>query len=50
MPAHAFWLVAPGRGEIRSERLPLPGPDEVQVRTLYTAISRGTVHGDQPRH
>lgn len=42
IPAHAFWLVAPGRGEIRSERLPLPGPGEVQVRTLYTAISRGT--------
>jgi threonine dehydrogenase-like Zn-dependent dehydrogenase len=42
MLAQAFWLVAPGRGEIRSERLPLPGPDEVRVRTLYTAISHGT--------
>jgi threonine dehydrogenase-like Zn-dependent dehydrogenase len=42
MPAQAFWLVAPGRGEIRSERLSPPGSDEVRVRTLYTAISRGT--------
>lgn len=40
--ARAFWLVAPGRGELRSERLTPPGPDEVQVRTLYTGISRGT--------
>jgi len=42
MSAQAFWLVAPGRSEIRSEQLPMPGPDEVRVRTLYTAISRGT--------
>ncbi|MCP5418878.1 MAG: dehydrogenase, partial [Gammaproteobacteria bacterium] len=42
MPARAFWLIAPGRGEIRTERLPQPGLDEVRVRTLYTAISRGT--------
>jgi threonine dehydrogenase-like Zn-dependent dehydrogenase len=41
-PARAFWLVAPGRGELRNERLTPPGPDEVQVRTLYTGISRGT--------
>jgi threonine dehydrogenase-like Zn-dependent dehydrogenase len=38
----AFWLVAPGRGELRNERLTPPGLDEVQVRTLYTGISRGT--------
>ncbi|MCP5195322.1 MAG: zinc-binding alcohol dehydrogenase [Gammaproteobacteria bacterium] len=41
-PAQAFWLVAPGCGEIRSEHLPPPGPNEVRVRTLYTGISRGT--------
>ncbi|MFZ1828119.1 MAG: zinc-binding alcohol dehydrogenase [Candidatus Competibacteraceae bacterium] len=38
----AFWLVTPGRGELRNEQLTPPGPDEVQVRTLYTGISRGT--------
>ncbi len=40
--ARAFWLVAPGRGELRNERLTPPGPDEVQVRTRYSGISRGT--------
>ena len=41
-PASAFWVVEPGRGEIRSARLPEPGPDELRVRTLRSAISRGT--------
>ena len=40
--AHAFWLRAPGCGEIRPVTLPQPGPDEVVVRTLRSAISRGT--------
>ncbi|MDQ5909703.1 MAG: hypothetical protein QG599_1798 [Pseudomonadota bacterium] len=40
--ARAFWLMAPGCGELRRECLPLTGPDEVQVRTRYSAISRGT--------
>ncbi|GLZ12067.1 dehydrogenase [Actinomadura sp. NBRC 104425] len=40
--AHAFWLNAPGRGEIRPVRLEPPGEDEVVVRTLYSAVSRGT--------
>jgi threonine dehydrogenase-like Zn-dependent dehydrogenase len=40
--AHAFWLRAPGHGEIRSERLPEPGPDDVLVRTLRSGVSRGT--------
>lgn len=40
--AQAFWLVEPGRGEIRSETLRAPGPEEVRVRTLRSAISRGT--------
>jgi threonine dehydrogenase-like Zn-dependent dehydrogenase len=39
---HAFWLRSPGEGEIRSATLPAPGPDEVLVRSLYSAISRGT--------
>ena len=40
--AHAFWLSAPGRGEIRPVALPEPRPDEVMVRTLRSAVSRGT--------
>src|SRR5437588_4384072 len=40
--AHAFWLDAPGRGEIRPVTLPEPGRDEVMVRTLQSAVSRGT--------
>ena len=40
--AHAFWLRAPGRGEIRPVRLRKPAPDEVLVRTLRSGISRGT--------
>ena len=42
LQARAFWLAAPGHGEIRPERLVAPGPDEVLVRALYTGISRGT--------
>lgn len=52
-PAEAFWLRAPGCGEIRPAEPGLPGPDDVQVRTLYSGISRGTesvVHrGGVPR-
>ena len=40
--ARAFWLATPGYGEIRAESLPEPGPGQLQVRTLYSAISRGT--------
>jgi NADPH:quinone reductase-like Zn-dependent oxidoreductase len=40
--AHAFWLLAPGEGEIRPLTLPDPGPAEVLVRTRYSGISRGT--------
>jgi threonine dehydrogenase-like Zn-dependent dehydrogenase len=40
--AHAFWVRAPGIGEIRPVTLPEPGPDEVRVRTLRSAVSRGT--------
>ncbi len=40
--ARAFWIAAPGRGEIRAERLPRRADGDVAVRTLYTAISRGT--------
>jgi threonine dehydrogenase-like Zn-dependent dehydrogenase len=40
--AQAFWVAAPGRGEIRAQPLRLPAPDEVLVRTLASAISRGS--------
>ncbi len=40
--AHAFWLRAPGCGEIRPVVLPRPGPDDVLVRTVRSGISRGT--------
>ncbi|MGG5259194.1 zinc-dependent alcohol dehydrogenase [Phycicoccus avicenniae] len=42
LEARAFWLTGPGRGELRMERLPDPGPDDVLVRTLVTGVSRGT--------
>jgi threonine dehydrogenase-like Zn-dependent dehydrogenase len=38
----AFWLREPGHGEIRPVEVPAPGPGEVLVRTLYSAVSRGT--------
>jgi 2-desacetyl-2-hydroxyethyl bacteriochlorophyllide A dehydrogenase len=40
--ARAFWITAPGRGEIRTEPLKPPATGEVVVRTMYSAISRGT--------
>jgi NADPH:quinone reductase-like Zn-dependent oxidoreductase len=41
-PAHAFWLSAPGLGEIRPVTLPEPGSDDVVVRALRSGVSRGT--------
>jgi 2-desacetyl-2-hydroxyethyl bacteriochlorophyllide A dehydrogenase len=38
----AFWLAAPGRGEIRTAPLHATGPDDVLVRAQASAISRGT--------
>jgi threonine dehydrogenase-like Zn-dependent dehydrogenase len=50
--AQAFWLSAPGRGEIRSVSLREPGPGDVLVRTLRSGVSRGTetlvFRGDVP--
>ena len=40
--ASALWLLEPGVGEIRPVPLPAPGPEDVLVRTLRSAISRGT--------
>ena len=40
--ARAFWVAEPGRGEIGAETLRPPRTDEALVRTLFTAVSRGT--------
>jgi 2-desacetyl-2-hydroxyethyl bacteriochlorophyllide A dehydrogenase len=40
--ARAFWIAAPGRGEIRMEALNAPSADEVLVRALFSGVSRGT--------
>ena len=40
--AHAFWMRAPGVGEIRPVTLPAPGEGDVKVRTLRSGVSRGT--------
>jgi hypothetical protein len=40
--ARAFWITAPGQGEIRSEALKAHGEQEVVVRALFSGISRGT--------
>ena len=42
MQAKALWYVAPGRAELREEPVSAPKPGELQVRALYSAISRGT--------
>ena len=38
----AFWIAAPGHGELRHEPVPAPREGEASVRTLYSGVSRGT--------
>jgi 2-desacetyl-2-hydroxyethyl bacteriochlorophyllide A dehydrogenase len=40
--ARAFWVTAPGRGEIRGEALRQPAEGEVVIKAMYSGISRGT--------
>jgi NADPH:quinone reductase-like Zn-dependent oxidoreductase len=40
--AEALWYVGPGRSEIRQEKLKPLVDDQVRVRALYGAVSRGT--------
>jgi NADPH:quinone reductase-like Zn-dependent oxidoreductase len=40
--ASALWYCAPGQVEIRQEAIAPPEGDEIRVRALYSAISRGT--------
>ncbi len=42
LEARAFWVTAPGHGEIRAQRLRSPAPGELLIRTRRSAISRGT--------
>jgi hypothetical protein len=50
--ATALWYVAPGRAELREEMLAAPSSNAVLVRTLFSAVSRGTerliAHGRVP--
>jgi threonine dehydrogenase-like Zn-dependent dehydrogenase len=38
----AFWVTAPGQGQLRDEPLPPLAEGQVRVRTLFTGVSRGT--------
>jgi hypothetical protein len=40
--ASALWYCGPGQAELREEALAPPGADEIRVRALYGAVSRGT--------
>jgi 2-desacetyl-2-hydroxyethyl bacteriochlorophyllide A dehydrogenase len=40
--ATAIWYSAPGQAELRQEALAPPAADEVRVRALFGAVSRGT--------
>jgi NADPH:quinone reductase-like Zn-dependent oxidoreductase len=40
--AQALWYSSPGQAEVRPEKLASPGADEVRVRALFGALSRGT--------
>ena len=40
--ARAFWVAAPGRGEIRTEQIAQAATGDVLIRTLYSGVSRGT--------
>jgi len=40
--AEALWYIAPGLADIRQEALAPPAADEVRVRALFGAVSRGT--------
>lgn len=40
--AGALWYVAPHRAEVQAELIAPPGPNDVLVRALFGAVSRGT--------
>lgn len=53
LPARSLWFAAPRAAELRPEDVPPPGPGEVRVRTLVSAVSAGTemlvYRGEVPR-
>ncbi|MEM7221916.1 MAG: zinc-binding alcohol dehydrogenase [Pseudomonadota bacterium] len=40
--ATAFWITNPGAGALRQEPLPKASDGQVQIRSLHSAVSRGT--------
>jgi hypothetical protein len=42
MQGKALWYVSPGRAELRPEQVAAPASEEVRVRALFGALSRGT--------
>ncbi len=40
--AHALWTTGPGQVELREELLPVIGAADVEIRTEFSAVSRGT--------
>ncbi|CAN5631274.1 MAG: zinc-dependent alcohol dehydrogenase [Rubrobacteraceae bacterium] len=40
--ARAVWFAAPRSAEIRPEEVPPPGPGEILIETLFSAVSHGT--------
>ncbi|HEX5660128.1 MAG TPA: zinc-binding alcohol dehydrogenase [Polyangiales bacterium] len=42
MFTRALWYTGPGQAELRTESLPIPGTEQVQVQARFSAISRGT--------
>ena len=42
LQARALWFTAPRTAELRPERVPPPGPGEVRIKTIASAISHGT--------
>lgn len=42
MQARAYWTVAPGRGEVRTEQIAAPRSGEALVRATVSGVSRGT--------
>ena len=42
LEARSLWFTAPRTAEFRQERVPPPGPDEVRIKTIASAVSAGT--------
>lgn len=40
--ARSLWYASPGQMELRAEAIGQPTPDQAQVRTLFSGVSRGT--------